>query len=203
MPARRLPSPALVIACLALFFALGGTGYAVTHPPSAKPAKAPKAKKRGPRGMPGRPGPNGPEGPAGERGPEGPQGEPGPQGPPGGESELAPLALAKANQLMRTGLQSVGVLTGEREFAERPGSPDPPQTMELTCPADGVLTAGGFANPEGHNLAIRENAPEGNTWVVEFQNFDGGGSCPFPPFECGPGAMYLMRIYAVCLMRIP
>jgi Collagen triple helix repeat (20 copies) len=199
MPARRLPSPALAIACLALFFALGGTGYAVTHPPLAKSAKAPKAKKRGLRGRPGRPGPNGAEGPAGERGPVGPQGEPGPQGPPGGESELAPLALAKANQLMRTGLQSVIVFTTERDFPRRP---DPPQTMELSCPADGVLTGGGFADPTGHEkFAIRENAPEGNTWVVEFQNFD-ESTCTFPS-DCGPPGHYTIRIYAVCLTPTP
>jgi hypothetical protein len=197
MPARRLPSPALAIACLALFFALGGTGYAVTHPPSAKPAQTLKAKKRGPRGRPGRPGPNGPEGPAGERGPVGPPGERGLQGPPGGESALAPLALAKANQLMRTGLQSVNTFTTVVGFANNPG---PPQTAEITCPAHGVLTGGGFANPRGVNIRIREDAPEGNTWVVEFQNFGGGCDPIFPFGDCGPGEATSIRVFALCAM---
>jgi hypothetical protein len=67
------PSPALVIAMLALFVGLGGTGYAASqagggdHAATAKKTKV----KRGPRG------------PRGLRGPEGPQGKNGTQGIPG------------------------------------------------------------------------------------------------------------------------
>jgi hypothetical protein len=67
------PSPALVIAMLALFVALGGTGYAASqagggdHATTAKKTKV----KRGPRG------------PRGLRGPQGPQGKDGTQGPAG------------------------------------------------------------------------------------------------------------------------
>jgi hypothetical protein len=67
-------SPALAIAMLALFVALGGTGYAASqasgggdHATAAKKSKA----KRGPRG------------PRGFRGPQGLQGSQGPQGTPG------------------------------------------------------------------------------------------------------------------------
>ena len=66
------PSPALVIACLALFIALGGTGYAATHLTSGqRSATASKAPKRGPRG------------PRGPKGPQGLQGVPGTPGAPG------------------------------------------------------------------------------------------------------------------------
>ncbi len=68
----RKPSPALVIACLALFMALGGTGYAATQLPSSKgQATASSAGKRGPRGFRGRRGPRGPQGLQGVPGPAG------------------------------------------------------------------------------------------------------------------------------------
>jgi hypothetical protein len=97
---ERLPSPALVIAVLALFVALGGTAVAAGVVPLAKRAltadkakvadnakklggKTPRqiaAQMRGPRGVAGTQGPKGETGPAG---PAGPQGSAGPQGPKG------------------------------------------------------------------------------------------------------------------------
>jgi hypothetical protein len=76
---RSYPSPALIIACLALFVAMGGTGYAATQLPSGQGlATASKsAAKRGPRG------PRGPQGPEGLQGLQGPQGIPGTPGKAG------------------------------------------------------------------------------------------------------------------------
>jgi len=68
---RSIPSPAMVIACLSLFVAMGGTGYAATQLASGNEgAVASKAKKgkRGPRGKRGPTGPAGPAGPAGAPG---------------------------------------------------------------------------------------------------------------------------------------
>jgi hypothetical protein len=63
---RSIPSPAMVIACIALFVALGGTGYAATHFASEGATASKKGKaKRGPRGPRGHRGPIGPTGPAG------------------------------------------------------------------------------------------------------------------------------------------
>jgi hypothetical protein len=82
------PSPALVIALVALFVALGGTGYAASqvgddHATAAtKKAKA-KQGKRGPRGFRGPQGPRGLQGLTGAQGPQGAQGATGPQGAPG------------------------------------------------------------------------------------------------------------------------
>jgi Collagen triple helix repeat (20 copies) len=76
MSRRFRPSPATVIACLSLFVALGGTGYAATHLPAGNRATISRVK-RGPRG------PRGLRGPQGPPGPQGPQGTPGPQGQPG------------------------------------------------------------------------------------------------------------------------
>lgn len=76
---RSYPSPALVIACLALFVAMGGTGYAATQLPSGQSlAQASKSSvKRGARG------PRGPQGPQGPAGPQGIQGIPGAPGKAG------------------------------------------------------------------------------------------------------------------------
>ena len=74
MSIKRLPSPAMVVACLALFVAMGGTGYAATQF-STDPGKAAISKKhkvkRGPRG---RRGPAGAQGPAGAAGAAGAKG---------------------------------------------------------------------------------------------------------------------------------
>lgn len=75
---RFRPSPAMVVACLALLVALGGTGYAATRlPPNSVTTVQVKdfsllARdfKRGQ--IP--PGPQGPAGPAGAAGPQGPAG---------------------------------------------------------------------------------------------------------------------------------
>lgn len=70
---RSHPSPALVIACLALFVAMGGTGYAATQLPPAK-SQATASKSSGKRG---------PRGPRGPQGLQGLQGVPGAEGKPG------------------------------------------------------------------------------------------------------------------------
>jgi hypothetical protein len=91
------PSPALVVAIVALASALGGTGVAATvnshHGPLADVAAKKKKKKgkkklargprgpRGPRGVRGFRGPAGAKGPRGATGPAGPTGAVGPTGP--------------------------------------------------------------------------------------------------------------------------
>lgn len=82
------PSPSLVVAILALFVALGGTGYAATqvvgkgarhgrHGRHLAKGHAHAKGERGPRGPAGPQGRPGPTGPAGQIGPTGPQGVPG------------------------------------------------------------------------------------------------------------------------------
>ncbi|MGN6188465.1 MAG: hypothetical protein ACTHOE_06170 [Conexibacter sp.] len=95
------PSPALVVALLALFVALGGTSYAVTQLPRnsvgtsqlrdgavtrAKLSRTARSALRGatgPQGPAGAVGPQGPAGTAGVRGPAGADGQQGPSGAPG------------------------------------------------------------------------------------------------------------------------
>jgi Collagen triple helix repeat (20 copies) len=99
---RLRVSPAMVVALVALFVALGGTGYAVSKLPANSVGSAQvkdgsllqrdfraSALPRGPRGVAGTPGARGAQGPAGSQGAKGdagPQGHPGAtgaQGPPG------------------------------------------------------------------------------------------------------------------------
>jgi hypothetical protein len=74
----------MVVACLSLFVALGGTGYAASqlanrpgHPAASKKHKV----KRGPRGRRGKEGPRGPAGLVGAAGATGTPGATGPAGP--------------------------------------------------------------------------------------------------------------------------
>lgn len=100
-------SPALVVATVALFAALGGGAYAAAtfiNGATIKPNSIPKNRltsaairslrgARGPRGFTGARGPQGAQGSQGAQGAQGPQGTPGPQGPPGSGD----LAWAQVN----------------------------------------------------------------------------------------------------------
>jgi hypothetical protein len=70
--APRPPSASMAVALIALFVALGGTGYAASqiapsHATAHAAAKGPRGP-RGPRGFPGRAGAKGARGPAGANG---------------------------------------------------------------------------------------------------------------------------------------
>jgi hypothetical protein len=103
-PLPRRLSPAMVVACVALLVALGGTSVAAVTAIPRNSVGTPQLKKNAvvsakvkngslraadfaagqlPAGPAGPPGPAGPAGPGGSQGPEGPQGPAGPQGPQG------------------------------------------------------------------------------------------------------------------------
>jgi Collagen triple helix repeat (20 copies) len=116
---RRRPSPAMVVACVALFIALGGVTYAAMVLPAnsvgtmqlrSNSVTSPKVKDHSLKaldfaageipaaaaGASGSPGPQGPAGaagipgPSGSQGPVGPQGSVGPQGPAGPQGQAGP-----------------------------------------------------------------------------------------------------------------
>lgn len=96
----RTPSPAMVVACLALFVGLGGTGYAASSGALSSDgqtvtaaAKKKSSSNRGPRGFRGFKGATGPQGPAG---PQGAAGAQGPQGAAGAQGPAGPAGSAKA-----------------------------------------------------------------------------------------------------------
>ncbi len=91
---RRMPSPAMVVGCIALFLALGGTGYAASRIVSPAPPQArQKRHKRSQKALikaavakyiaGHRKELVGPQGLAGKKGDIGPQGDPGQAGSPG------------------------------------------------------------------------------------------------------------------------
>jgi len=82
------PSPAMVVALVALFVALGGTGTAATLLVTSKQIKdgtiqVRDMSRQATRSLRGAQGPVGAEGPPGPAGPQGPQGNQGPVGPAG------------------------------------------------------------------------------------------------------------------------
>jgi hypothetical protein len=79
----RTVSPGTVIACLALFFALGGTAIAAHHYLITSASEIKPSVLNALRGKSGDAGPAGPQGPQGSQGPAGPQGYPGTEGPAG------------------------------------------------------------------------------------------------------------------------
>src|SRR5438105_11677220 len=88
----RLPSPAIVVAIIALFVSLGGTGYAASQLSGSPTAVAGKAKKKKKpvkilRGKTGPTGPSGPTGVTGAQGKDGVQAKEGPQGKEGPKGE--------------------------------------------------------------------------------------------------------------------
>jgi hypothetical protein len=139
------PSPAMIVALIALFIAMGGTGYAAIKLPAnsvgSKQIKAnavvsskikngtisrsdlaPGALLKGPQGIPG------PQGPQGLQGVAGPQGPQGPEGPP------AVTTIDVVN--------SGGAV------------PSPVETM---CPAGEIATGGGGVT--GASAALTESRP--------------------------------------------
>jgi hypothetical protein len=144
------PSPAMVLALLALFVALGGTGYAASNATSSRRHHHRILRgHRGPPGPPGPPGHVGPAGPRGARGPTGPRGATGPQGPQGIQGVQGPQGV--------------------------PGTARAYALVEPACDGCGELPAGftPLVAAHSHNVALsaaNSGAPAG-TWCIAL----GGG----------------------------
>ncbi len=160
---RFAPSPALVIACIALAIAIGGTSYAVTAVPHGSVGAAElqddavtsfnvvdgslraadfasNSLPEGPQGPEGAPGPLGPPGPQGIQGQKGPTGAKGATGDPGPAASL-----------------SVGVRSVSGTVA--PGSS---QSLIASC-RDGETATGGSAGIAGDSqsgFVVTSSAPE-------------------------------------------
>jgi hypothetical protein len=128
------PSPALVIACVALFVAASGGAWAATtaatgaHPKTTTPGKS--HPKRGPRGPRGFRGAQGSVGHAGVPGPAGPQGVAGTPGAPGAPG--SPGAAGPSDGFVKTQLANVTLPAGTDT-----------SVAQLTLPAGGsyIVTA--------------------------------------------------------------
>jgi collagen triple helix repeat protein len=148
---KQVGSAGLIVAVIALIFALAGGAVAASGGGGGKATASAKGK-RGPRGPKGPRGPAGPQGPAGPAGPAGPQGNPGPEGKTGpagpllatlpsgktltgqwgyanfeSESDVAdisyPFRLAKPIAVANIVILEVG----EEETTDCPGTPEDPK----------------------------------------------------------------------------
>ena len=133
-PKFRRPSPAMVVACLALFVASTGTSiaaghYLITSTKQIKPSVLSKLKgARGPSGqsVTGLTGPQGPKGDTGATGATGAQGAQGPKGDTGAAGH--------------NGATQVAVYSVASTLA---ASSTSGATAEVSCPAGTVATGGG------------------------------------------------------------
>ena len=90
------PSPAMIVACVALTVALGGGSYAATNTTTLSKAGVKAAKSNAQAA--------GPRGPRGFRGPRGLRGLPGPKGAPGAPGPAGPAGPAGAAGASATAL---------------------------------------------------------------------------------------------------
>jgi len=130
------PSPAMAVALVALFVALGGGAYAALKlpansvgsaqlkkgavtPPKLSPAAKTALSKPGPKGETGARGPEGPRGDAGLKGDTGAKGDTGPKGDTGTAAPGAATILNWDEAASATpSLQTIGTMLGDTFSAE-------------------------------------------------------------------------------------
>ena len=161
MHARR-PSPAAIIASLALFFALGGTAaaashYLITSTSQIKPTVLSKLK--------------GKSGPQGAAGPVGPQGASGPQGPAGSQGPAGP-----------SNLSAITTVIGPTVEVEN----DKVKGAGAECPAgDRAVSGGGDGSISG--LTDSEMETSHTSWFVIVYNTSGITLKIHATVECAAG----------------
>ena len=152
MSKLTVPSPAMIVACIALFAAMGGTGYAAGQFAHRATAGASKTK-RGPRGK---------RGPAGPQGAQGPQGAIGPRGETGSKGDRGEVGPAGPVELRYVEGPTVTVAAGGKE------------TEQVFCPSGFHDTGGGMIGQASFGFNIASSAPSGdNAWIVDVENITG------------------------------
>ena len=181
---RRHLSPALVISCLALLAAVGGTGYAaIALPPGSVGTKQLKngavvASKVKPRSLLARNFkrgqlPRGPQGPIGLSGAAGPQGPGGPQGPAGAKGDPATRLFGSVKNTNQAGDPTLGPSSGVADVDRAAGQVG---TFEITFNQD-VNNCAVLATPgatEGELSDARATATVTAPREVTVKTFEGG-----------------------------
>ncbi len=160
-----------VIACLALFFALGGTAiaaqhYLITSTSQIKPSVL--AKLKGEADADGAQGRQGPAGPVGPQGPAGSQGQVGPAGARGERGLEGPAGSG--------GLSSLMLVEGPENKVPAYGEvgPEGEQGVEgsvATCPSGDHVVSGGsdiFAGIVAGALSVPSE--DHDSWIVVVAN---------------------------------
>jgi hypothetical protein len=150
---RSLSSPAMIVAFIALFVALGGTGYAAVHLSSSGHHAVASSGKRGPQGKMGPQGQSGPQGPAGPQGGETPA-------PPEAVQKTAETLTIANTKFTHTKVESSNETTrGLGQF----------RTVSVACPEGTTVDGGGFSinGNDRNNSTPLKSEPSGNGWLVE------------------------------------
>jgi hypothetical protein len=177
----------MVVALMALFVALGGTGYAITqldrNSVTSREVKNRSLKKKDfrrgqlPRGAQGEPGPAGPTGATGLTGATGATGEQGEQGETGtvdttnfftksqSDARFLPIAGTAADALELGGIPPDGFIQGRGYVFAVPRGVTAGQTQELAF-IDGVGTLDGECNPAGDETTHYFTTTDSNTATV-------------------------------------
>lgn len=148
----KRPSSAIIVATLALFVALGGTGYAASSGNATSKKTAAHKRSRGKVKIV--------RGPIGPRGQQGPPGQQGPAGQPGTNGQQGPAGTARAYAYVQpylTPCAGCGELEAGAEYAP---VVDPARSLNVALgsynPADGTwcFTLGAGINPATTTVAI-------------------------------------------------
>jgi Collagen triple helix repeat (20 copies) len=198
---RRLPSPAMVVAVIALIAAVAGTadaaGVVANGGGNAKANAASKSKThvvRGPRGPRGFRGPTGPAGPvgatgktgaAGPTGPAGPKGDTGPQGlkgDTGPKGDIGPAGTANVSPTIVS--SNSGAIAGT-------GKAYP---LTTPCPATAPKALGG---------GVGTTTGSGVFYVVDSMPTDNAGNTPgdtawTADVFISSGASTTITVYTIC-----
>jgi hypothetical protein len=187
---RFAPSPALVVACIALAIAIGGTSYAVTVVPHGSIGAAElkddavtsanvvdgslqagdfasDSLPSGPRGPDGAPGPLGPPGPQGAQGIQGERGPAGPRGTPGPAAVLAVGVRTVSGTVAAGSSQSLIASCEEGEVATGGSvsvAGETPNGFSVT--SDGPEPSGYGASPTSWSATAGNSSKVAVPWTV-------------------------------------
>ena len=177
----RWPTRSMAVAATALFFTLGGTGYAVS---TIHATAASNHGLRGPRGF------------AGPRGPRGPRGYVGPQGPiglNGAAGALGPVGPAGApGAAGATGATGPAGPSGPASVIVR--SAHGTGTVQVGCNAGEVATGGsGLADDLTGHVVVTDAPtplydPTPTGWIAVFRAVNTGGL----PTVDGTGTVFVI-----------
>lgn len=188
----RKPSPAMIVACIALMFSMTGTGiaashYLITNTHQIKPSVLDKLKgsqgAAGPQGAAGAPGPQGqsgvilvkgeagPAGPAGLKGFDGVEGNTGAIGPEGSTGPTGPMGeRGPAGPAGKEG-PPASIYVQENYIATE-GSNE--QAVSVLCPEGDNAIGGGFNTGNDEPVEQIASYPAGRKWVTVLH--DPGGA---------------------------
>ncbi len=175
----KRPTPALLVAILAMIMAVSGIAVAAGLAPNSVKSKQVKNRALlekdfkagqlaggaqgptgpdGPQGATGPQGPGGPQGPKGATGPTGGQGLPGPQGDPGAQGPAGDRGGYPTITARQSALQTVG--------------PNAAQSANVSCSTIEKVLGGGVAT-SSTALRISESHAGGSqvsTWTARVKN---------------------------------